>query len=149
MFVAIELLKNAYIAAGGILPVVPGHRHRDREGQEGRARRSPAAATARRSRAASSDTYADDNLRYSQMAPLTMYEEKNTGTNLPAEIEIDSVDGDAYKFLFMAKGGGSANKSLLFQETKALLNPTSLLRGSTRSCARSAPPRARRTTSRS
>ena len=68
-------------------------------------------------------TYAEDNLRYSQMAPLTMYEEKNTGTNLPAEIEIESVDGDAYKFLFMAKGGGSANKSLLFQETKALLNP--------------------------
>ena len=73
------------------------------------------------------DTYAEDNLRYSQMAPLTMYEEKNTGTNLPAEIEIDAVDGDAYKFLFMAKGGGSANKSLLFQETKALLNPTSLM----------------------
>ena len=68
-------------------------------------------------------TYADDNLRYSQMAPLTMYDEKNTGTNLPAEIEIDAVDGDAYKLLFMAKGGGSANKSLLFQETKALLNP--------------------------
>ena len=57
------------------------------------------------------------------MAPLTMYDEKNTGTNLPAEIEIESVDGDAYKLLFMAKGGGSANKSLLFQETKALLNP--------------------------
>ena len=62
------------------------------------------------------------------MAPLTMYDEKNTGTNLPAEIEIDAIDGDAYKFLFMAKGGGSANKSLLFQETKALLNPTSLMR---------------------
>ena len=62
------------------------------------------------------------------MAPLTTYDEKNTGTNLPAEIEIESVDGDAYKLLFMAKGGGSANKSLLFQETKALLNPDSLLR---------------------
>ena len=73
-------------------------------------------------------TYAEDNLRYSQMAPLTTYDEKNTGTNLPAEIEIESVDGDAYKLLFMAKGGGSANKSLLFQETKALLNPTSLMR---------------------
>ena len=72
-------------------------------------------------------TYDEDNLRYSQMAPLTMYEEKNTGTNLPAEIEIEAVDGDAYKFLFMAKGGGSANKSLLFQETKALLNPSSLM----------------------
>ena len=72
-------------------------------------------------------TYNEDNLRYSQLAPLTAYEEKNTGTNLPAEIEIESVDGDAYKLLFMAKGGGSANKSLLFQETKALLNPSSLM----------------------
>ena len=84
------------------------------------------------------------------MAPLDMYDEKNTGTNLPAEIEIDAVDGDAYKFLFMAKGGGSANKSYLFQETKALLNPEPrCCAGSTRSCARSAPRRARRTTSRS
>ena len=73
-------------------------------------------------------TYAEGNLRYSQMAPLTVFEEMNTGTNLPAQIEIESVDGDAYKFLFMAKGGGSANKSLLFQETKALLNPDSLMR---------------------
>ena len=62
------------------------------------------------------------NLRYSQMAPLDMYDERNTGNNLPAEIKIAAVDGDAYKFLFMAKGGGSANKSYLFQETKALLN---------------------------
>jgi fumarate hydratase class I len=62
------------------------------------------------------------------MAPITTYDEKNTGTNLPAEIEIESVDGDSYKLLFMAKGGGSANKSLLFQETKALLNPDSLMR---------------------
>ena len=61
------------------------------------------------------------------MAPLDMYDEVNTGTNLPAQIEISAVDGDAYKFLFMAKGGGSANKSFLFQETKALLNPTTLL----------------------
>ena len=74
------------------------------------------------------DTYQTANLRYSQMAPITMYEERNTGTNLPAEIEISAVDGDAYKFLFMAKGGGSANKSYLFQETKALLNPASLVR---------------------
>ena len=62
------------------------------------------------------------------MAPLTMWDEVNTKTNLPAEIKIAAVDGDAYKFLFMAKGGGSANKSFLFQETKALLNPTSLFR---------------------
>ena len=73
------------------------------------------------------ETYRDSNLRYSQMAPLDMYKEVNTGSNLPAQIEIFAIDGDAYKFLFMAKGGGSANKSYLYQETKALLNPKSLL----------------------
>ena len=73
------------------------------------------------------NTYLTSNLRYSQMAPLTMYEEKNTGNNLPAEIKIAAVDGDAYKFLFIAKGGGSANKSYLYQETKALLNEKTLL----------------------
>ena len=73
------------------------------------------------------DTYLTSNLRYSQMAPLTMYDEVNTGNNLPAEIKITAIDGDAYKFLFMAKGGGSANKSYLFQETKALLNEKTLL----------------------
>jgi fumarate hydratase class I len=72
-------------------------------------------------------TYDEANLRYSQMAPLTMWDEKNTGTNLPAQIELYATDGDAYKFLFMAKGGGSANKSYLFQETKALLNPQRLM----------------------
>src|SRR6185503_22640 len=73
------------------------------------------------------DTYRTANLRYSQMAPLDMYKEVNTNDNLPAQIEIFATDGDAYKFLFMAKGGGSANKSYLYQETKALLNPESLL----------------------
>ena len=73
------------------------------------------------------DTYQHDNLRYSQMAPLTLWDEKNTGTNLPAEIKISAVDGDTYKLLFMAKGGGSANKTFLFQETKAVLNPKGLL----------------------
>jgi fumarate hydratase class I len=72
------------------------------------------------------DTYLTSNLRYSQMAPLTMYDEVNTGNNLPAEIKISAVDGGEYKFLFMAKGGGSANKSYLFQETKALLNDKAL-----------------------
>jgi fumarate hydratase class I len=72
------------------------------------------------------DTYQTSNLRYSQVAPIDMFEEKNTGTNLPAQIEIFATDDDEYHFLFMAKGGGSANKSLLFQETKALLNPQSL-----------------------
>jgi fumarate hydratase class I len=73
------------------------------------------------------DTYLTSNLRYSQLAPLSMYEEKNTGNNLPAEIKIQAVDGAEYKFLFLAKGGGSANKSYLFQETKALLNEKTLL----------------------
>src|SRR6266446_6124603 len=126
VFVATELPKNACIAAGGILPgcqdtgtaIVKG-----KKGEQvltgGGDREAIAHGIFR--------TYAEDNLRYSQMAPITTYEEQNTGTNLPAEIEIESVDGDAYKLLFMAKGGGSANKSLLFQETKALLNPSSLM----------------------
>ena len=72
------------------------------------------------------ETYQKENLRYSQTVPLTMFEEKNSGTNLPAQIDIFAGGGDQYNFLFVAKGGGSANKSLLFQETKALLNPASL-----------------------
>jgi fumarate hydratase class I len=121
-FVALDLLKNASIAAGYVLPgcqdtgtaIVKG-----KKGQFVVTGGGDEAAIAR----GVFDTYATSNLRYSQMAPLTMWDEKNTGTNLPAEIKISAVDGDAYKFLFMAKGGGSANKSLLFQETKALLNP--------------------------
>lgn len=73
-------------------------------------------------------TYTEENLRYSQTVALDMYQEINTGTNLPAQIDIQAVDGDYYKFLFMAKGGGSANKTSLFQETKALLTPDSLLK---------------------
>jgi fumarate hydratase class I len=125
-FVAVELLKNACIAAGGILPSC-----QDTGTAIVKAKKGEQVMTGGGDREAISRgifrTYADANLRYSQVAPLTMYEEKNTGTNLPAEIEIEAVDGDAYKFLFMAKGGGSANKSLLFQETKALLNPNSLM----------------------
>ncbi|HSS01303.1 MAG TPA: fumarate hydratase [Kofleriaceae bacterium] len=124
-FVALELLKNANIAAGGILPgcqdtgtaIVMGKR-----GQHVLTRGDDEAAIAR----GVFDTYAEANLRYSQVAPLDMFEEKNTGNNLPAQIELYATDGDEYHFLFMAKGGGSANKSLLFQETKALLNPASL-----------------------
>lgn len=74
------------------------------------------------------DAYTKLNLRYSQMAPLTMWDEKNTGSNLPAQIELYATDGGAYKFLFMAKGGGSANKSFLYQETKAVLNETSMMK---------------------
>ncbi|ABB32789.1 hydro-lyase, Fe-S type, tartrate/fumarate subfamily, beta subunit [Geobacter metallireducens RCH3] len=73
-------------------------------------------------------TYTEENLRYSQTVALDMYKEVNTGTNLPAQIDIQAVDGDYYKFLFMAKGGGSANKTMLYQETKALLTPDSLLK---------------------
>ena len=73
-------------------------------------------------------TYTETNLRYSQLAPITTYEERNTGTNLPAQIDLTAVDGDEYKFLVMTKGGGSANKTFLYQETKALLNPESLLK---------------------
>ena len=75
-----------------------------------------------------------------------MWEEKNTGSNLPAQMEIYATGGDEYKFLFMAKGGGSANKSFLYQETKAVLNPARMLRSWRRRSARSAPPPARRTT---
>jgi len=124
-FVALELLKNASIAAGGILPgcqdtgtaIVMG-----KKGQHVITAGGDEAAIAR----GVYDTYLSANLRYSQVSPLDMFEEKNTGTNLPAQIELYSTDGDEYHFLFMAKGGGSANKSLLFQETKALLNPKSL-----------------------
>jgi len=125
-FVALELLKNACIAAGGVLPSCQDTGTALVKGKKGELvltgggdREAIARGIFR--------TFAEDNLRYSQMAPLTMYDERNTGTNLPAEIEIEAVDGDTYKFLFMAKGGGSANKSLLFQETKALLNPSSLM----------------------
>ena len=72
-------------------------------------------------------TYTTDNLRYSQNAPLNMYDEVNTGCNLPAQIDLYATDGDEYKFLFVAKGGGSANKTYLYQETKALINPDKLI----------------------
>ena len=126
-FVALDLLKNANISAGGVLPMC-----QDTGTAIVMGKRGQNVLTAGNDEAALSEgiarTYAEANLRYSQMAPLTVWEEKNTGTNLPAQIELYATDGDAYKFLFMAKGGGSANKSYLFQETKAVLNPTSLLR---------------------
>jgi fumarate hydratase class I len=124
-FVALELLKNANIASGYVLPgcqdtgtaIVMGKR-----GQYVVTGGGDEAAISR----GIFDTYTTTNLRYSQVSPIDMFEEKNTGTNLPAQIELFATDGDEYHFLFMAKGGGSANKSLLFQETKALLNPASL-----------------------
>ncbi len=125
-FVALDLLKNANIAAGGVLPMCQDTGTaiiKAKKGQFVFTGGGDEAAIAR----GVYNTYLTSNLRYSQMAPLTMYEEKNTGNNLPAEIKIAAVDGDAYKFLFIAKGGGSANKSYLFQETKALLNEKALL----------------------
>nr|BFE64031.1 fumarate hydratase [Dactylosporangium thailandense] len=125
-FVALDLLRNANIAAGGVLPmcqdtgtaIVMGKRGRfvltDGNDEEAIAR-------------GVFDAYTRLNLRYSQLAPLTMWDEKNTGSNLPAQIELYAEGDDAYKFLFMAKGGGSANKSYLYQETKALLNPTRMM----------------------
>ncbi|MGD9797955.1 MAG: fumarate hydratase [Acidimicrobiia bacterium] len=122
-FVALDLLRNAAIASGGILPGC-----QDTGTAIVKAKKGQFVLTGGGDEAALArgvfETYRDANLRYSQMSPLSMWDEVNTGNNLPAEIKIAATDGAAYSFLFMAKGGGSANKSLLFQETKALLNPT-------------------------
>jgi fumarate hydratase, class I len=126
-FVALDLLKNANIAAGGILPGCQDTGTAIVMGKKGELVLTGGGDEEAIARGVF-DTYQTSNLRYSQMAPLTVWEEKNTGTNLPAQIEIYATPGDTYSFLFMAKGGGSANKSYLFQETKALLNPTSLMR---------------------
>jgi len=125
-FVAWDLLKNANIAAGGILPmcqdtgtaIVMG-----KKGQRVWTDGNDEAALAR----GVFETYTGFNLRYSQLAPLSMYEEKNTGDNLPAQIELYATQGDAYKFLFIAKGGGSANKSYLYQQTPSVLSPDRLI----------------------
>ncbi|GLY96997.1 fumarate hydratase [Actinoplanes sp. NBRC 103695] len=129
-FVALDLLRNANIAAGGVLPmcqdtgtaIIMGKRGRHVL-TDGRDEEAIAAGVY--------EAYTRLNLRYSQLAPLTMWDEKNTGSNLPAQIELYAEDPggqpDAYKFLFMAKGGGSANKSYLYQETKALLNPARMM----------------------
>ncbi len=125
-FVAMELLRNANIAAGMVLPgcqdtgtaIIMG-----KKGQQvwtgGSDREAIALGVYR--------AYRTYNLRFSQMAPLTFFEEENTGTNLPAQIDIDAVEGGSYKFLFLTKGGGSANKTFLFQETRALLNPKNFI----------------------
>ncbi|MGY9075217.1 MAG: fumarate hydratase [Acidimicrobiales bacterium] len=124
-FVAVELLKNANIAAGGVLPSCQDTGTAIVWGYKGE-RVVTDADDAEAISKGIYDTYQTSNLRYSQLAPLSMFEEKNTGNNLPAQIELYAGQGDEYKLVFMAKGGGSANKSFLFQETKALLNEASL-----------------------
>ncbi len=124
-FVALTMLRNSEVAAKGLLPICQDT--------------GTATVVAKKGQRVWTDfsdeeaiskgvyqTYTTENLRYSQNAPLTMYDEVNTGTNLPAQIDIQAVEGDEYKFLFVAKGGGSSNKTYLYQETKALLNPASL-----------------------
>ena len=127
-FVAIDLLKNANIAAGGVLPMCQDTGTALIMGKKGQH-----VLTSSKDEVALSqgiyNAYTQLNLRYSQMAPVTTWEEKNTGNNLPAQVEIysDSDHSDEYNFLFIAKGGGSANKSFLYQETKAVLNPASFM----------------------
>jgi fumarate hydratase, class I len=122
-YVARDLLQNACIAAGGVLPMCQDTGTAIVMGKRGQHVLTDGRDEEHIARGVF-DAYTTLNLRYSQLAPLSMWEEKNTGSNLPAQIELYATDGDSYKFLFMAKGGGSANKSYLFQETKAVLNPS-------------------------
>jgi len=125
-FVALQMLKNANVAAGMILPSCQDTGTAIVLGKKGQY-----VLTSGNDEEALSkgiyETYTNTNLRYSQMAPLSMYEEKNTKNNLPAQIELYATGGDEYNFLFITKGGGSANKSFLFQETRAILNPDTLV----------------------
>src|SRR3954447_9163779 len=127
-FVALDLLKNVNISAGGVLPMCQDTGTAIVMGKKAEGVLTGVDDAEAISRGVY-DAYTTLNLRYSQLAPITMYDERPTGTNLPAQIEIYSTPGPKpeYKFLFMAKGGGSANKSFLFQETKAILNPTRIL----------------------
>ncbi|MFF0458590.1 fumarate hydratase [Nocardia africana] len=126
-FVALDLLRNAAISAGGVLPMCQDTGTAIILGWRGGSVLTDGADAQHLSHGVF-DAFTKLNLRYSQLAPLNMYEERNTGTNLPAQIELFADGGDEYRFLFMAKGGGSANKSFLYQETKALLNEGALLR---------------------
>ncbi|NIJ12713.1 fumarate hydratase class I [Saccharomonospora amisosensis] len=130
-FVAMDLLRNAAISAGGVLPMCQDTGTAIVIGKRGEGVLTGGGDEAALSRGIF-EAYQELNLRYSQMAPLNFWEERNTGTNLPAQIELYHHDGSgadpAYEFLFMAKGGGSANKSFLYQETKAVLNPKRLAR---------------------
>jgi fumarate hydratase class I len=125
-FVALELLKNAVIAADGVFPMCQDTGTAIVIGKKGQCVWSGDADAEALSRGIY-NAYTRNNLRYSQNAPLTMFEERNTGCNLPAQIDIYATGGDTYRFLFIAKGGGSANKTYLYQETKAVLNPATLV----------------------
>jgi fumarate hydratase class I len=126
-FVALEMLKNANVSAGMVLPSCQDTGTAIVIGKKGENVFTGANDEEWLSRGIF-DTYVGTNLRYSQMAPLSMYEERNTGSNLPAQIELYATPGDEYEFLFVTKGGGSANKSFLYQETRAILDPENLLR---------------------
>jgi fumarate hydratase class I len=125
-YVALELLKNAVIAAEGVFPMCQDTGTAVIIGKKGQQIWTGANDEQALSRGVF-NAYTRGNLRYSQNAPLSMYNEKNTACNLPAQVELYAASGDQYRFLFMAKGGGSANKTYLYQETKAVLNPETLL----------------------
>eukprot|EP00211_Chloroparvula_japonica_P001414 CAMPEP_0119120102 /NCGR_PEP_ID=MMETSP1310-20130426/1287_1 /TAXON_ID=464262 /ORGANISM="Genus nov. species nov., Strain RCC2339" /LENGTH=576 /DNA_ID=CAMNT_0007109567 /DNA_START=56 /DNA_END=1786 /DNA_ORIENTATION=- len=125
-FVAYELLKNANVAAGMVLPGCQDTGTAIVMGKKGENVWTDTESDEEALSRGIYKTYTTANLRYSQLAPISMFEERNTGTNLPAQIDIYSTKGEEYDFLFIAKGGGSANKTFLFQETKAVLNPDSL-----------------------
>lgn len=125
-FVALELLKNANVAAGMVLPGCQDTGTAIVMGKKGQYVWTEGTDEEMLSRGVY-DTYHERNLRYSQVAPQNMYDEKNTGSNLPAQIDLMATKGEEYHFHFMAKGGGSANKTFLYQETKALLNPTRMM----------------------
>ena len=125
-FVASDLLKNACIAAGGVLPMCQDTGTAIVMGKRGQQVLTDGRDEGHIARGVF-NAYTQLNLRYSQLAPLTMWDERNTGSNLPAQIELYATGGGEYKFLFMAKGGGSANKSYLYQQTKAVLSPAAML----------------------
>ena len=125
-YVALQFLRNSDIAAKGILPTCQDTGTAIIVGKKGQRVWTGGGDEAALARGVY-NTYIEDNLRYSQNAALDMYKEVNTGTNLPAQIDLYTVDGDEYKFLCIAKGGGSANKTYLYQETKAVLNPATLV----------------------
>ena len=125
-YVALTMLRNAEIAAKGVLPFCQDTGTAIVHGEKGQMVFTGCDDAEKISRGVY-DTYTTDNLRYSQNAPLTMYDEVNTGCNLPAQIDIHASEGNEYHFVFVAKGGGSANKTYLYQETKAIINPKTLV----------------------